>query len=305
MNQQVTATCGCGAAGTHALGMCHTCYGRHRAKEKAYGRWDERPTALVAADRAKEHWMRLRAAGMRDRHIALAAGHSLELFARLGEQDTVTREVEDALLSIPVPERVAEVVPPTSRVPIHGARRRIQALIADGHTQTYLAARLGLGHSNGLATLVGRSAHSSRVTGESVTAARDQQVRELFDELQLTPGPSERSRRLGESRGWPRPLEWDEDEIDRPDGEPVWSRRTQASDRLALQREREERVLELLTHHTIARTAEAVGIAPRSVERIKAREAKIRARIQSEQAAVESWEEVEAEEPQVIELEES
>ncbi|MGW1743726.1 hypothetical protein ACWCPQ_33580 [Nocardia sp. NPDC001965] len=300
MKQQVTA-CGCGASSTHAHGLCSTCYRRHRAKEQAYGRWDARPTARVAPDRAMAHRDRLRAAGMQDRHIELVAGiHGTGDLSRLPHQVTVTREIEAAILAVPIPERAADVVPPTSRVPIHGARRRIQALIADGHSRKDLAQRLGIGHPNGLATLVGRSAHSARVTGESVTAARDQQVRTLFDELQLTPGSSERARALGKRQGWPRPLEWDEDQLDRPDGRPTPCERTPEAASRGAREEREEKVLALTeSGRSIVEIAEEVGTTTRTVERIRLRRDKILARM----AAQEQGEEVaESEDMQVMEM---
>ncbi|WP_280460882.1 helix-turn-helix domain-containing protein [Nocardia carnea] len=299
MKQQVTG-CACGASSTHARGLCNTCYRRHRTRERAYGRWDDRPTAHVTTDRAKAHRDRLRAAGMRDRHIELVAGIAgTGQLSRLPQQATITREVEAAILAVPIPERAAEVVPPTSRVPIHGARRRIQALIADGHTQKNLAQRLGIGSPNGIATLVGRT-YSVRVPGESVTAERDQQVRELFDELQLTPGSSVRARALGQRKGWPRPLEWDEDQIDRLDGSPTWCERTPEAVRRGSREEREEKVLALTAAgRTISEIAEEVGTTTRTVERIRSRTDKILARM----AAQEQGEEVvEPEDMQVMEM---
>ena len=56
---------------------------------------------------------------------------------------------------------------------------------------------------------------------QQVRAFRYHLVKALFDELQWTPGPSDAARRLGREKRWQLPFQWDEDQIDEPDGRPV------------------------------------------------------------------------------------
>jgi hypothetical protein len=54
----------------------------------------------------------------------------------------------------------------------------------------------------------------------TVTRATDRQVRDLYDRLSLTPGPSARARTWAAKRGWAPPLAWDDDTIDNPNAAP-------------------------------------------------------------------------------------
>jgi hypothetical protein len=258
--------CGCGATEHFGRGRCQTCYSQHRAKEIAYGRWEP---DRVDATPAREHLARLRAAGLRPHHIAQLGGFHDPAVTRVEGEHAVSRDTEAAILAIAVPETPAEVLPDTAYVPIHGAQRRIQALVAAGHTQTYLSQRLGMKDPCSMASLVGRVVPAG-TTGESITVGRERLVRELFDELQMVPGTSARARNHGAARSWALPWEWDEDQIDRPDGTPTLSQRTAGTDYHDAIAERHEHVLSLLQHHTGPEVADLVGITPRSVERIKA-----------------------------------
>lgn len=267
--------CACGSTSHHARGQCRACYQRAKAKQKAYGRWE---STRVDPSRARAHLAAAREAGLLPSHVAAAVGLNHLVVSHAADEDTITisRETEAAILSFEIPERAADAVPDEALVPVLGSRRRIQALIADGHPQKYLAERLGYTLPHELAPIIGKPQPDGR-TRERISAGRDRQIRELFDELQLVPGTSERARLRGERMGWPRSWEWDEDQIDRPDGQPVRALRTpwaelqaQRAERREQRQARNERVIELSRYCTDGRIAELVGISDRHVSRIKA-----------------------------------
>ncbi|QLY33285.1 hypothetical protein H0264_14535 [Nocardia huaxiensis] len=253
--------CGCGETSI-SRGMCKPCYDRHRYRQIAYNRWNPR----TSADIARTHLQRLQTAGISPHQVAQMAGLGHATVARIThpEWERISTEVETAILGIEVPDRAADVLAPTALVPVLGARRRVQALIAHGYPQRTLADSLGVhAGSRTMSALVGRS-HSGGGISKSITAERERAVRALFDRLQMTPGPSDRARAYGRQRGWPLPFEWDEDTIDQPDGTPVRARWTPASSR----EERREQVRALTGLGLPAsQIADRLGMTTRLVER--------------------------------------
>lgn len=218
-------------------GLCGACYERRRMRAIAYGRWEP---DLVDAQPVRDHVAALIAAGMSVRGIAIAAGVDRKVLHRLlhgrpGRGTPPSRSMTpahaNAFLAVEPPTVLAEIAPGGQVVPALGTRRRLQALIAAGWPQAVLAARLGMDPSN----------FPRLLRCATVTAARHRAVAQLFTELQLQPGPSDRVRRTATRRGWPLPLEWDEDALDDPDAAPQRSRHTRDST-LA---ERREQVAEL------------------------------------------------------------
>lgn len=98
-----------------------------------------------------------------------------------------------------------------------GTRRRLQALIAIGWSQSKLAERLGMRRSNLTKTM----------RGTRVTAANARAVRDLYDRLWdadpaahgVTAQAIVRSRNTARANGWPPPAAWDDDLIDLPEPE--------------------------------------------------------------------------------------
>lgn len=268
--------CGCGRPGQWR-GMCKQTYDRTRYRQRAYGRWQE--STKVPADAARAHLQQLEAAGVNRAQVAQLAGLGPSTISRIAqpEWENIRQQVEYAILSIEIPDRAADVTAPNALVPITGARRRIQALVADGHPISHLAQELGIpDRGNSMAALVGRPDPHGHI-GTHIHAERECAVKDLFDRLQLTPGPSDQARAYARTRGWPLPLEWDEDDLDRPDGRPTSSRRTEWTDLLSRREERrqqreerDERVMRLLTYQSAAEVAEIVGVTQRTIERIKA-----------------------------------
>lgn len=97
-------------------------------------------------------------------------------------------------------------------VPAVGTTRRVQALMAIGWRKPDLAAA-GIPS----AQLVTRAR-------SHVTAATWRQVREVYDRLSMTPGPSAPARARATRRGYPPPLAWDDNAIDDPRATPQFGR---------------------------------------------------------------------------------
>lgn len=111
----------------------------------------------------------------------------------------ITRWTHDRIMRSPEPDFGAYI-------PAEGTRRRIEALAAIGWSQHEVARRLGKSESWG--ERVKRSRRVHRSTAEA--------VRRIYDELSMTPGPSEWSRSWARAQGWIPPLGWDDDTIDDP-----------------------------------------------------------------------------------------
>ncbi|WP_187684311.1 hypothetical protein [Nocardia wallacei] len=211
----------------------------------------------------------MQAAGLGFAQVARLAGVDHVTVGRVARdpQARVTAEVEAAILAVKVPERAADVTPENALVPIHGAQRRVQALIASGYPRAHLARLLGMRSNSGaMEALIGKNYRGGQA-GKSVLAARDRQVKELFDRLQFLPGPSERARAKGRRSGWALPFEWDEAALDDPRGKPVRARWTSRS----TTDERRDQVAELTERGLSAQEiAERLGTTDRTVQRDRA-----------------------------------
>lgn len=103
-----------------------------------------------------------------------------------------------------------------------GTRRRLQALVATGWTQSALARRLGILPAN-----LPKIVHGGR---SAIRVATRDAVRALYDELWDQPPPAStpaerraRTRALtfAAAHGWPPPMAWDDDLIDDPVAQPA------------------------------------------------------------------------------------
>ncbi|MGN2642474.1 hypothetical protein ACTD5D_41135 [Nocardia takedensis] len=280
--------------------MCQASYKRMRTRQQAYGTWQPR----VPVEAAREHVERLLAAGLGPTQLATLTGLAPGTIHNLRQDDwhTVDAETETAILAVEIPEHPADVVDEHTFVPIIGAQRRIQALVAYGYPRSHLAAELGINPaSSAMGALAGKPNASNGSTGEYIPAGRERAVRELFDRLQMVPGPSDRARNHGRRRGWPQPWEWDEDEIDRRDGRPASAQRTAKTDiedQAAERAERDAAITALLRTHSAAEVADVFGISSRQVERVSAkarRQAESETEeVRPESASVETFELTEA-----------
>jgi len=184
----------------------------------------------VDAGRAREHLEALSRAGIGWKRAAELSGVSSGEVSKLlyggpGKRPPARRirpQTAAAVLAVPLSPASLS---PGSLVPAAGTRRRLQALVAIGWSQSRLAARLGMLPSN-LGTLLAR---------EQVTAATARAVEQLYDELWDRP-PAEvdqrsrisasRARNYARARGWAPPAAWDDDLMDDPEATPAdgWQR---------------------------------------------------------------------------------
>ena len=202
----------------------------HRDRMILYGQWQP----YVDAAPAREHVRALAAAGIGWKRAAGLAGLSGGAMTRLlyggpGGRPATRRIRAETARKILAVRPGAESLGGGALVDATGTRRRLQALVAIGHSQSALARRLGQLPSN----------FAAAMTRRQVTAATDRAVRALYDELwDAAPDESthrgricaSRARNHARERGWP--LGWDEPEIDDPAAGPAegWQR----SDRTAI-----------------------------------------------------------------------
>lgn len=224
----------CTRGGQLRRGKCKNCYEKWRLRQHAYGRFDPE---FIDATETQEHLQKLRDAGTSWRRIAELSGTSRSQLMRLRTATKIGRGTAERILAVEVAAAKHLVAADHDRVPAIGASRRVQSLIAAGWTQTYIAQRLGM--------TVGNLHPTTYMTRDFVSVRRDRDIRDLFNELQMQPGTSIRSRRLAAKHGWALPLEWDEESIDDPAAQPHRVRRTKRDDFVARLAERREKVRDL------------------------------------------------------------
>ena len=194
---------------------CPKCYAREwarrRYRAKAYGQWN--PHGDMAAVRA--HLLELREAGMGIKAIAQAAGVGRSRVGEIitGKAQRVTHRVADALLAVTPDQRL--------QLPPHGVTRRLRALNALGYPTRLLAAEVG--------TTQEVICDHLRAERKYVLAPTDRRVRETYDRLCMTPGPSEVSAKIARRNGYAPPLAWTD--IDDPDEQPTGIREGDEPDR--------------------------------------------------------------------------
>lgn len=179
---------------------------------------------LVSVDRAADHLVRLRMAGMSDVEILAAARICTDqLYRFLRREGRLRRNTERQILAVSVPVRAGQ--DNCSTTDGTGTRRRLQALAAAGWPASELAFRLGM--------------YKERVTyllhgggGGQVTLRVEALVRAVYLDL-WGERPEEhgvarhlalRARRLAVRRGWHPAAVWDD--IDNPDEQPNYGERT-------------------------------------------------------------------------------
>lgn len=150
---------------------------------------------------------------------------------------------------------------PGRQVPSIGSVRRIQALVALGHTQADLAAEIGC-YPN----------HIPRLARQPfVTVAFARAVDEVYRRLMFTPAPdtlaSRRSRQRAQRARWWPPLAWDD--IDDPDEKPERKLRYRANV-IAKFDDRYQDVVEIGVRGD-ANIAERLGISEESLRTMRAR----------------------------------
>lgn len=109
-----------------------------------------------------------------------------------------------------------------------GTKRRLQALIAIGYTNGQLSREIGAEWEGVVRKILGNPV-VWKSTATKVRAAYDR----LWDKPPVAENPFERGiitrqKRLAKRRGWPVPMDWDDETIDDPAARPFKSRRSGA-----------------------------------------------------------------------------
>lgn len=212
--------CGCddwAAANRHGA--------RERARRKALARWNPQDYDLVDGDVVRAHLRELMAAGMGWKRIAVVAGVGSStvypiLHGKYADnplhpehrppRKQVRREVAHKLLTVRVELADGALVDGA------GSRRRLQALVTIGWSQTRLAKMLGVTVTN-----LGKVIHGGGQLRKSTVDA----VHQLYEQHWSSgPTPASRFEQAGITRavavatqhGWVPPLAWDDDTIDDP-----------------------------------------------------------------------------------------
>lgn len=160
---------------------------------------------IVDANAAKRRIDTLVGQGWSLRAIAGAAGVAPTTTSRIHSgAPRTSRRVATAILAIPLDEIPTRPSTQTTEpfVPRVGSVRRIQALIFMGWPHHAMHARTGL-----------RTQYLLSQQGRWVTRTTHDKIAALYDDLAMTPGPSNQTRGWAAKLGYVGPLAWDD--IDR------------------------------------------------------------------------------------------
>ena len=258
-------------------------YERTRVRQQAYGRWD----GLVDAEPAREHLQQLRAAGMGIRTIAKRLDLAESTLAKIVYGDPrrgapPSRRVKPSTLAA-----ILAVTPDPADgacVDGTGTRRRLQALVATGWSQSRLARMLGWTVAN-LGRLVHRDGQVTHATARAVAALYDQHWQgppEPADRWEAT--AITRAQQTARIHGWIVPMGWDDGDLDNPNARPrvhAAAPSDEADDlavdlfldghRVTLRRPERVEVVRRLARHGLsdAQIADRLGVTARTVLRYR------------------------------------
>lgn len=200
---------------------------RARHKAKAFGRYD---SGRVDAAPVRAHILYLQRCGLGLKRVAKLAGVSNATLGKIIYGDPgkgikprarVERHVHDQVLAI---RPTLAVLGETVNINGQGTRRRLQALVAIGYSQSYLGRRLGMTGAN-FARVITDPPRTGHKVRKNVRAETARQTILLYHELSNHPRVGTdtrtkqsvtRSRSLAKAKGWLPPACWDDDRIDDP-----------------------------------------------------------------------------------------
>lgn len=183
--------------------------GKPKAQKRARLREARGIPRMVQAARPAAHARQLRTWGFSDFAIAAAAGIDQKAVWKIRHEvyEATTIDCAARIMSVthvPVPGQTG------MKVPSVGTRRRIQALTAIGWRHEDIAAHLGISGRQ-----VGLYAQRPQVYFETWQA-----IKNVYEKLSGTPGPSRLGGAKARNRGWAPPIAWEGVDIDHPDAEP-------------------------------------------------------------------------------------
>jgi len=193
-------------------GLCANHLKQWTLRQRAYGRFDNdrRPV-----DAPQQRLRELRDAGIGLRQIQALTGLERVTLYKLMDpgRHWCSSRTHDLILAIPAaaPHQLAN---PNAFIDSTGTIRRLRALARIGYGGTQVTQLLGIADRTALGTLYTGKA-------KKITAGKALAISELFDTLEMTEGPSRIARDRAIKKGWPLPLQWDEDTIDDPAAKPI------------------------------------------------------------------------------------
>jgi len=186
----------------------------NRQKAWTLARARGRSTSPVPAAPVRQHVLALRAAHVSQLALAAAAGCSPSAVANIerGTFATVQRRLASQLLRLGVDDVIAGRCRPKDRVPAAGAIRRVQGLLALGHSHMVITAAGGPGWDSGTVT---------RDRGRGWTFLRVHEAAcAAYAALSAVPGTNPRTRAYAAAAGYLPPLCWDDEDLDNPHARP-------------------------------------------------------------------------------------
>jgi hypothetical protein len=201
------------AADVHGTRSCYVQRGcrceQCKAANRSYARkqylctWPETVAAnWVDPTPAVDHLNYLMSNGMGLRRICQDSGLSRSSLMKLDTRARISAQTQARIL------RVSLDLADGAHVNATGTVRRLQALMAIGHSGAELATLMGWTTQN-MWTLV---------RSKTLVQVRTQRlVAEMYEELWDKPGTNTRARNLAARKGWAVPMAWDDDKIDNPD----------------------------------------------------------------------------------------
>jgi len=210
---------------------CGTCcqaardYENNRYRAIAYGRWHP----FVDAEPVRQHVRALGEFGIGWIRVAKLAGVSTGGVSKLlygdrprGLEPTKRVRPETALKLLGIEPTLDNL---GARTPIWGTgtRRRLQALVAKGWTQSELARRLGVDRANFGRTIVSNLVEAG--TARAVLALYDELWRLDPTEQGVPRHRAEAARLIARNNRWAPIGAWDDESIDDPQATPDWTGR--------------------------------------------------------------------------------
>ncbi|PWJ23301.1 Homeodomain-like domain-containing protein [Branchiibius hedensis] len=173
-------------------------------------------TRYIDAAPTRRHIEQLRTAGASMRAIADKAGVSVSQISRIaGGQEQVRRPYAARIQAV-TPAAILARSGAEDFVPAVGARRRIEALQAIGHSSTTIAEAMAGGATADVVRNI--KGHP----GAWISRTNHERALRAYERLWDTPGTSRQTLGAARRLGFAPPLAWDDDTIDDPGGQP-WS----------------------------------------------------------------------------------
>jgi len=198
-------------------------YDNNRRRAIAYGRWQP----FVDAEPVRQHVRALGEFGIGWIRAAKLAGVSTGGVSKLLYGDNLrglapTKRVRpETALKLLAVEPVLDNLGHRTVVDGTGTRRRLQALVYAGWTQSELARRMQMNRSNFARTI--DSGLVEVATLKTVQALYDQLWRTDPVEAGVPAHRATAARQIATSRGWAPTGAWDDDRIDDPAAHPDWT----------------------------------------------------------------------------------